>query len=677
MQIACRFRGPPRVGAVVAFCTSRRDTPPVQRPSLVTRIDVSDCSRSSSRNERWRRFAIGAEPLTEGGVHFRVWAPAAARVYVQLHGRRPKHYELSPEDGGYFSGVVPDAAPGMNYSYRLDDDPTDWPDPASRYQPHGPEGTSQIVDPTTFTWHDQHWPGVEQRGQVLYEMHVGTFTQEGTWRAAAEQLLSLAEVGITAIELMPVADFPGTYGWSYDTANLFAPCRLYGTPDDFRYFVDTAHTHGIAVLLDVVYNHLGTIGERLLKAFAPNYFSTKHTTEWGAAVNFDDDAAEVRLFILENVRYWIQEFHLDGYRIDATQALFDDSPRHIMLDICRVARAAAPDRKVLILAENEPQRSRLMRSGSEGGFEFDGVWNDDFHHSALVRLTGQREAYYTDYRGTPEEFIASFKWGYLYQGQRYSWQRQPRGTPAIDIDAWRFVNYLENHDQLANTATGQRVHQRTSPGLYRTLTALLCLAPQTPLLFQGQEYGATTPFLYFNDCRPEDRECVRRGRAGFLSQFPSLATPTMQAQLTDPCQRSTFERSRLDHRERERHAAMFALHRDLLRLRREDPVLSRQNAREIEASTISAESFFFRYLPPDGSTRLFVINLGHTLTLASIAHPLVAPPEGTRWGILWSSEDPAYGGSGTPDLDTPEGWRIPGQSAVLLHPVPLKNARTK
>lgn len=613
-------------------------------------------------------MAVGAEPQPKNNAHFRVWAPGSRTVTVMLDEGRSE--ALLAEQSDYFSGLVENVPVGTRYFLKFDDSETQLPDPASRFQPDGPLGPSMVVAPAAFRWTDGNWSGLTPCGQVLYEMHVGTFTHEGTWEAASRQLPALAELGITAIELMPITEFPGEFGWSYDASQLFAPYHRYGSPDDLRAFVDRAHQQGIGILLDVVYNHLGAVGERLLRSISDHYFSTSHETEWGAALNYDGPhAANVRAFILENVRYWIREFHLDGYRVDATQSIFDDSQQSILLELNRTARATAGNRGILLIAENEPQRAQLMRSGESGGFEFDGAWNDDFHHSAMVRLTGRNEAYYTDYRGTADEFVACARWGYLYQGQRYSWQRNPRGTPAFDLENWRFVNYLQNHDQVANSATGERIDRLTSPGRLRAMTAALLLSPQTPLLFQGQEFAASSPFFYFNDCGPAQGAEVAKGRADFLAQFRSLATPAMQVRLPDPCDRANFRASVLDHTERERHSRVWRLHRDLIRLRRTDAVISRQSAAEVEGATISDDAYLLRFLPPDGATRLLIINFGLAIARPFLAQPLVAPPAGAKWQIMWSSEDPIYGGSGTPELDTAEGWRIPGESAVLLYPV--------
>jgi maltooligosyltrehalose trehalohydrolase len=620
-----------------------------------------------------RHLPIGAELTTEG-AHFRVWAPTRRRVRVEFERSNARSsLELTPEEGGYFAAVASGARAGDRYRLRLDADEQLWPDPASRFQPQGPGGPSELIDPSAYVWDDLEWRGASIAGQVLYEMHIGTFTPEGTWAAATRQLPELADVGISVVELMPVAEFPGEFGWSYDAANQFAPTHLYGSPDDFRQFVDEAHRVRIAVILDVVYNHFGAVGERLLRPFADAYFSKRYKNEWGSAINFDDEqSGAVREFFLANVRHWIDEYHLDGLRIDATQAFHDRSPNHILREVAREARLAAGGRSVIVAGENEPQRAELMRSAEEGGCELDALCNDDFHHAAMVRLTGRREAYYSDYEGSAEEFIACAKWGYLFQGQRYAWQNHPRGSPALDLPAERFVNFLQNHDQLANSPTGLRIHELTSRGRFRAMTAVFLLAPQTPMLFQGQEFAASSPFLYFNDCGEDEAEDVARGRAKFLSQFPSYALPETQSRLPKPSDPDVFWRCKLDFGDRQRHAQVYALHRDLLRLRRDDPVLRQHDAARIHGTALSPDAFLLRYLSEDGATRLLIVNFGCDLCRGSISQPLIAPPTNTRWSQLWSSEDPRYGGTGSPPLDTPQGWRIPGETAVVLCPVFLE-----
>lgn len=613
-----------------------------------------------------RSMPVGAEVVPEG-VHFRVWAPERRTVEVVFERVEPAAVELAREVGGCFSGLVKAVRPGQCYSYRLDGDPNEtFPDPVSRFQPHGPFGPSQVVDPAAFAWSDAAWPGVAAAGHVIYELHVGTFTREGTWRAAQEQLGELAELGITLIEVMPVADFAGDFGWGYDGVNLFAPCRLYGSPDDFRSFVDRAHAAGMGVILDVVYNHFGSFGN-FQPRFSRYYHSDRHRGEWGAAVNFDgENSAPVREFVLANVRYWIDEFHVDGYRVDATQAFHDDSPRHILRELTAAARRAAGDKSIFLLAENEPQDVDLVRPSQEKGLGFDALWNDDLHHTAVVRLTGRREGYYSDYYGTPEEFVAAAKWGFLYQGQRYPWQHQNRGTATVGLSGAAFVNYLENHDQVANSARGERLWQQTSPGRHRAATAFLLLAPGTPLVFQGQEFSSSHHFRYFCDCLPEQAEAVVQGRATFLAQFASLAVSPMRDRLYNPVERACFEGSKLDFCERLTHAASYKLHRDLIWLRRRDAVFSRQGSEAMHGARLSNDAFFLRHFGGADGDRLLIVNFAATLVFESAPQPLLAPPPGCSWRLLWSSDHPDYGGNGTPEVVTDQRWYIPGETAVVL-----------
>ena len=611
-----------------------------------------------------RRLPVGAEPQPAGGVHFRVWAPKRREVAVVIDGTA---HALAPEAGGYFSGLVAAARAGTLYRLRLDAG-DDFPDPASRFQPDGPHGPSRVVDPSDFRWSDRNWAGVAPTRRVIYEMHVGTFTPEGTWEAAARELGELAAAGITLLELMPVADFCGGFGWGYDGVNLYAPTRLYGEPDDFRRFVDRAHAAGVGVILDVVYNHLGPDGN-YLKAFSDGYFSDRYDNEWGEALNFDGEgAAGTREYFVSNARYWIEEFHLDGLRLDATQQIFDASEPNVMAEITRAVRAAAGDRASFVVAENEPQHARLARPVGEGGYGMDALWNDDLHHAAHVALTGHREAYYSDYFGSPQEFVSAAKRGFLYQGQRYAWQRKPRGAPTLGLEPRAFVNCLENHDQVANSAHGRRLHQLAAPGRLRALTAYLLLSPGTPMLFQGQEFASSAPFLFFADHEPALAAAVRKGRREFLAQFPSLAGADVQARLDDPADPATFRRCKLDFSERARNLHAYDLHRDLLRLRREDPVFSSPAAGAVDGAVLAPEAFVLRYFGAEHGDRLLVVNLGAELELVHAPEPLLAPPEGRAWELAWSSEDPRYGGDGIAAIRARRGWRIPGGAALVFVP---------
>ncbi len=582
---------------------------------------------------------------------------------------------LHPEPEGYFSGAAV-AAPGDRYRFRVDGGESLYPDPASRFQPEGPHGPSEIIDATAFPWSDGGWNGVLMQGQILYELHVGTFTPEGTWRAAAEELPRLARLGITLIEMMPVADFAGEFGWGYDGVNLFAPCRLYGRPDDLRSFIDRAHALGIGVILDVVYNHFGPEGN-YLGIYADHYVTDRHLTDWGKAINFDGVHHEpVRHFILTNGIYWIEEFHFDGFRFDATQNIYDDSADSILGAYARTVRAAAGKRSIVLIAENEPQESRLLRPRAQGGEGFDGALNDDFHHAAMVALTGRNEAYGIDYLGTPQEFISSAKYGYLYQGQAYRFQRSPRGQPALDLPPSSFVVCLENHDQVANSLYGDRIRLQTSPGRYRAMTALLLLGPWTPLLFQGQEYGSATPFFYFCDLNGGLRESIQRGRSESLRQFESIDSEDAVSRLAPPGDPKTFASSHLSEVEQDTFPELARLFEDLLRLRREDPRFREQSPGGIDGAVLDTEAFVLRFFDATGDDdRLLIVNLGRRRSGRPVPEPLLAPPFGRRWETLWSSDSPDYHGPGCAPVAGESAWTIPAEAAVVLSPSPAANTR--
>jgi maltooligosyltrehalose trehalohydrolase len=580
-------------------------------------------------------------------------------------------YDLKAEPQGYFAGEVAAASAGSLYRFKLDNDNHLYPDPESRFQPEGPHGPSQVIDPTAFHWTDDNWKGIEPQGQILYELHLGTFTPEGTWNAARAQLKELAAIGITAIELMPVAEFSGRWGWGYDGVNLFAPYHHYGSPDEAKKFIDDAHGLGLGIVLDVVYNHFGPDGN-YIKSFADEYFTGKYKNDWGEAINFS--SAPVRDFYLANAAYWIEEFHFDGLRLDATQDIHDTSDEHILAAITKRIRKAAGKRKVYVVAENEPQHSFIAHptegdAGKAGGQGIDALWNDDFHHSAIVALTGRREAYYTDYHGSPQEFISAAKYGYLYQGQRYKWQQKRRGAPAFDLNPWNFVTYLQNHDQVANSARGERPNKLAGPALYRAMSAMLMLGPSTPMLFQGQEFGATTPFLYFCDHTGNLSDMVHTGRGKFLAQFRSLAQSEMRDVFASPGSPITFESSKLNLNERESNAQAYSLYKDLIGLRRKDPVLSNPRPGGTDGAVLSAGALVLRYFGPENNDRLLIVNLGPDLHLDPAPEPLLAPPRDHHWNVLWSSEDPKYGGTGTFPPDSDDNWRIAGHSTLVIAPV--------
>jgi maltooligosyltrehalose trehalohydrolase len=597
----------------------------------------------------------------DGGVAFRVWAPSQAAVTLVLDGG--PEIAMPAEERGFFSIDTRDAHTGQRYWYRLHQGLR--PDPASRFQPDGPLGPSQVVDPRVFRWTDAEWPGAgPAHRQVLYEMHIGTFTAVGTWSAAIEHLPRLVDIGVTTLEVMPIAEFTGRFGWGYDGVNLFAPSRLYGSPDDARAFVDAAHRLGLAVILDVVYNHFGPVGNYIAD-YSPTFLGA--AGEWGDLFNFGGPGSEiVREFIVTNAAYWIEEYHFDGLRLDATQAIVDKSPEHIVSELCRGARAAAGARTLFMVGESEPQDTRLLKASGAYPDGLDAIWSEDWQHAAFVAATGRREAYFTDYLGNAAEFASMARHGTLYQGQWYTWQTNRRGGFALDLPPGCWVAFLENHDQIANTGLGTRLHQQVGPARWRVLTALLLLGPAMPMLFQGQEFGSTSPFTYFADHEGDLAEAVERGRLQFLTQFAGLSRPEMRDRLPRPGDADVFKSCALQDAERNADSPLTRLHRDLIQLRKNDAVLQRIGtpALRVESSAPTPSVLLIRYMT-DRAHRLILINLADD-HLSPMNDPLYAPPPGGSWELLWSSEHPMYGGGGTVPFMEAGRWLVRGTSARLL-----------
>jgi maltooligosyltrehalose trehalohydrolase len=586
-------------------------------------------------------------------------------VLVNADGQELRKIPLQRGDDGYFQGEAAEVEADALYFYQRNNESEKYPDPASHFQPQGVFGPSQIIDHARFEWSDHDWKGVTLHGQVIYEMHVGLFTPEGTWRAAMERLPHLRELGITIVQVMPVAAYPGEFGWGYDGVHWYAPTQLYGRPDDFKAFVDRAHALGLGVILDVVYNHFGPAGN-YTGQFSSHYASNKHHTEWGSAINFDSDhAGPVREFVADNAAYWIREFHVDGLRLDATQSIVDDSEDHIVAKLTRAARAAAGGRSIVVFTEDEKNRCQQVLPASEGGWGTDGLYNDDFHHSCRVAATGNNEAYYRDFSGSAQELLSTIRFGHLFQGQWNTRQGRLRGFPTRDIPAAHFIHFLQNHDQVANSARGLRTHLLTSPGRHRALTALLLLGPATPMLFMGQEFGASNPFLYFADHEPELAELVHHGRQEFMHQFPRVKSLRGEEFEFHPADERTYLQCKLNWDECELNSPMLELHRDLLHLRREDRVIARQDRRAIEGAIIGPEAFLLRWFSESGDDRLALFNLGRDYDWHPVAEPLMAAPINREWKLIWSSEDPRYGGLGTPHFDN-RNWYVPGHAAVLF-----------
>lgn len=605
---------------------------------------------------------VGAQ-VDQRGTRFRVWAVNARRVEVLLYegGQVAATYALAPEENGYFSAHVPGVGAGARYMYRLDGgEPR--PDPASRFQPESVHGPSQVVDPFQFRWSDDAWRGIPLEDAVFYELHVGTFTPGGTFDSAIERLDELVALGVTAVELMPIADFPGDRNWGYDGVSLFAPARAYGGPEGLRRLVDAAHARGLAVVLDVVYNHLGPDGN-YLRQFSTQYFTDHHKTPWGDALNFDTEGSrQVRDFFVANACYWANEYHLDGFRLDATHAIQDDTQPHILAEIAAQVRRTLPDdRYFVIAAEDERNEPRLVRAAVADGYGLDAVWADDFHHQVRVALAGDNEGYYVDFSGTPADLATTINQGWFYTGQPSTFLEHARGAPADDVLPIRFVHCIQNHDQIGNRALGERLNQAIGLDAYRAASTLLLLEPATPLLFMGQEWAASTPFLYFTDHNPELGRLVTEGRRREFASFTAFSG----AEVPDPQARATFARSTLRWNERSAppHAGMLQLYRDLLALRRSEPALRERSRDSFVAVPLGVHALALRRTGGD-QTMLLVVNLRGALQFDLAALPETRAPRGD-WRARLDSEDTRYGGRGPAQLaDT--RLHMEGPGAALL-----------
>jgi maltooligosyltrehalose trehalohydrolase len=496
----------------------------------------------------------------DDAVTFRVWAPTADEVTLEFDDR---NVSLSPAHHGAFERTVEDVPPGTRYQFRLDDDGS-FPDPASRFQPEGVHGPSEVVDPTAYAWTDDDWDGVAREDLVIYELHVGAFTEDGTFDGVREQLPYLKDLGVTAIELMPVHDFPGERNWGYDPAAWFAPANTYGRPDDLRRLVDAAHQTGLAVLLDVIYNHLGPDGA-YANAFAP-FLTDKYETPWGKAINLDDEGSDgVRRFFVDNALHWLREYHIDGLRLDATHALHDESEPHFLAALSAAVEGHTDDFERHLIAEDHRNLNRLVRPRDENGYGLDATWSDDLHHQCRVLTAGDTEGYYRDYQGTTAADIATtIRDGWFFRGEHSEHLDEPRGTDPDPVAPTQCVVFIQNHDQVGNRPTGNRLTDDVSPATYRALSVLICLVEEIPLLFMGQEWAASTPFQFFTDHNEELGPSVTAGRKEEFEDFSGF-----EGEVPDPQDPATFERSILDWEEPSRppHDGVLALYHDLLALR--------------------------------------------------------------------------------------------------------------
>ena len=518
------------------------------------------------------RMPPGADVVPGGGVRFRLWAPNCRHVAVETaDGLEPARSTPMAETGdGWHECLVPRARAGTRYRYILPDGMR-VPDPASRFQPEDAHGPSEVIDPGAYRWSDTAWHGRPWHEAVLYELHVGAFTAAGTFRAARERLDHLAALGVTGIEIMPVADFPGRRNWGYDGVLLYAPDSTYGRPDDFRALVDAAHARGIMVLLDVVYNHFGPDGN-YLPLYAPAFFTDRHRTPWGAGINFDGPQSRaVREFIIHNALYWIDEFHLDGLRLDAVHAILDDSPRDVLDELAERVRAAGRREVHLVLENEENQTRRLAREADGRTRHYTAQWNDDVHHVLHVAATGEDRGYYAEYLGDPKKLGRALAEGFAYQGERMDYRGRPRGEPSGVLPPTAFVAFIQNHDQIGNRAFGERLTALASPDALRALAAVYLLLPQIPMLFMGEEWGAAQPFPFFCDFEGDLADAVREGRRREFARFPEFQSDAARDRIPDPLSDRTYGSAKLDWADLDKpeHRVWLDLYRRLLARRRE------------------------------------------------------------------------------------------------------------
>jgi maltooligosyltrehalose trehalohydrolase len=509
--------------------------------------------------------------VTGGGTEFRVWAPNAQRMRVQFQHSNVTQQMERTEDGYWI--LQSTAKAGDRYFY-LVDDKQPIPDPVSRFLPEGVHGPTEIVDPKDFDWTDANWRGLALKDYVSYELHVGTFTPEGTFDGVIEKLPYLKKLGITAIELMPVAAFPGTRNWGYDGVSPYAVQASYGGTEGLKRLVNAAHAQGLAVVLDVVYNHLGNEGN-YLRFFGP-YFTDKHKTPWGDAINYDQEgSAGVRRYVIENALYWVREYHMDGLRLDAVQTIQDASSPHVLAEIADEIGELARElgRQVCVIAETDENDEKIVRRRSNGGYGLDAVWSDDFHHAVHSFFTGERKGYYQDF-GSPQQIVKALNEGFIFQGEPFQfWRGRPRGTSSGEMPLPAHVICIQNHDQVGNRAYGERLTALVPKGARMLAAALLLLAPETPLLFMGQEYDESNPFQFFTDYGdPILQKAVSEGRRNEFKDFQFETIP-------DPQDPATCERSKLNWAMAQGENTMLEWYTALLDLRRKYVIESARNCK--------------------------------------------------------------------------------------------------
>jgi maltooligosyltrehalose trehalohydrolase len=600
--------------------------------------------------KRMHSMPFGAE-LKDGAARFRLWAPGSKLVKVEIgRDEQRRVMEMDSEGGGWHAVTVPGLAAGAPYAFIVDDKGS-VPDPASRYNPWDVNGPSALVDPLAFEWDDDAWQGRPWHEAVVYEMHVGTFTHEGTFRAAIGKLDYLVELGITAVEVMPVADFAGRRNWGYDGVLPFAPDAAYGKPEDFKRFVNEAHARGLMVLLDVVYNHFGPEGNYLSR-YAPHFFNPAHQTPWGAAINFDGDHCRpVRDFFVHNATYWIDEFHLDGLRLDAVHAIMDDSAAHVVTEIAAaIKRSPSRPRHVHLVLEDDKNEAHFLDRASTA--HATAQWNDDFHHAAHVIVTGESDGYYADYAGKGPWYLGrTLAEGYAYQGDPSAFRKgEVRGEPSRKLPPESMIDFLQNHDQIGNRAMGERLSVLAPAPARRLATAALLLAPAVPMIYQGEEFATKAPFLFFCDFEGELAKAVREGRRREFSSFARFSDPAARERIPDPNADETFHASKLNWGESTlgEHRAALEQHRALLAIRKRDIVPHIPGRAHAGAFQVIGETgLAVDWILGDGARLHMRANFGD-MPLEGVARPpgIVLHGEGEPaqgnvlgpWSGIWSVE---------------------------------------
>jgi maltooligosyltrehalose trehalohydrolase len=557
--------------------------------------------------KRRHSMPFGAELREDGSVRFRLWAPKAQRVELCLETRNNACFSLVRGENGWFELNTRHAAVGTLYRFRIDGG-IKVPDPASRFQPADVEGPSEVIDPEAFEWRDEIWRGRPWEEAVIYELHVGAFTTEGTFRAVEQKLDYLRNLGITTVELMPVADFAGRRNWGYDGVLPYAPDSSYGRPEDLKHLVRTAHTKELMIFLDVVYNHFGPEGN-YLHTYAPQFLTPRHRTPWGDAINFDgDDSRAVRDFFLHNALYWLEEYHFDGLRLDAVHAIFDQSRPHILTELAqKVRQKFGGMRHVHLILENDDNAAHyLVRERQNQVDLYDAQWNDDIHHAAHVLITGESDGYYADYAKQPlQHFCRCLAEGFAYQGEFSEYRDAPRGEPTTGLSPTAFISFLQNHDQIGNRAFGQRIHQLGSNEALKTVMEILLLVPSPPMLFMGEEFRADSPFLYFCDFKGKLAKDVTQGRREEFAKFAKFNSASERERIPDPNAQDTFLESKLDWRsvEQAEHAGWLDFFRKLLSIRQREivPLIPALSVVQDKPSYCDGRSLSIDWIHPDGT----------------------------------------------------------------------------